>query len=91
MEETSSRSMHAVPFAYLALKLEIAIFIKREGMKYGGLNILYYAKCNVDAAFLEVFSGGATAAVFRDHAENLLTASNFRIAASSPLAAEALA
>ncbi|XLR49649.1 hypothetical protein S83_000321, partial [Arachis hypogaea] len=33
MEETSSRSMHAVPFAYLALKLEFAIFIKRHGMK----------------------------------------------------------
>ncbi|RYR51273.1 hypothetical protein Ahy_A06g026297 [Arachis hypogaea] len=33
-----------------------------------------WIKCNVDAAFLEVFSGGATAAVFRDHAGNLLTA-----------------
>ncbi|RYQ87893.1 hypothetical protein Ahy_B09g095434 [Arachis hypogaea] len=49
-----------------------------------------WIKCNVDAAFLEAFSGGATAAVFRDHAGNLLTASNSRIAASSPLAAEAL-
>ncbi|XP_025665275.1 uncharacterized protein [Arachis hypogaea] len=50
-----------------------------------------WIKCNVDAAFLEVFSGGATAAVFRDHAGNLLTTSNSKIAASSPLAAEALA
>ncbi|XP_025678982.1 uncharacterized protein [Arachis hypogaea] len=50
-----------------------------------------WIKCNVDAAFLEVFFGGATAAVFRDHAGNLLTASNSKIAASSPLAAEALA
>ncbi|XP_057719433.1 uncharacterized protein LOC130933842 [Arachis stenosperma] len=50
-----------------------------------------WIKCNVDAAFLEVFSRGATAAVFRDHAGNLLTASNSKIAASSPLAVEALA
>ncbi|RYQ85065.1 hypothetical protein Ahy_B10g104566 [Arachis hypogaea] len=47
-------------------------------------------KCNVDATFLKVFSGGATTAVFRDHVGNLLTASNSKIAASSPLAAEAL-
>ncbi|XP_016177823.1 uncharacterized protein LOC107620121 [Arachis ipaensis] len=50
-----------------------------------------WIKCNVDAAFREVYSGGATAAVFRDHAGSLLTASNHRIAASSPLAAEAFA
>ncbi|RYR61975.1 hypothetical protein Ahy_A04g019257 [Arachis hypogaea] len=55
------------------------------------LPLLGWIKCNVDAAFLEVFSGGATAAVLRDHVGNLLTASNSRIAASSPLAAEALA
>ncbi|RYR48438.1 hypothetical protein Ahy_A07g034466 [Arachis hypogaea] len=50
-----------------------------------------WVKCNVDAAFLEVLHGGATAAVFRDHVGNLLTASNFKIATTSPLAAEALA
>ncbi|RYR23091.1 hypothetical protein Ahy_B03g068364 [Arachis hypogaea] len=50
-----------------------------------------WIKCNVDAAFREVYSAGATAAVFRDHAGSLLTASNHRIAASSPLAAEAFA
>ncbi|XP_020960337.1 uncharacterized protein LOC110263435 [Arachis ipaensis] len=50
-----------------------------------------WVKCNVDAAFLEVLHGGATAAVFRDHVGNLLTASNSKIAATSPLAAEALA
>ncbi|RYR00151.1 hypothetical protein Ahy_B07g088234 [Arachis hypogaea] len=50
-----------------------------------------WIKCNVDAAFLAALSGGATAAVFRDYAGNLLTASNFKIAATSPLVAEALA
>ncbi|XP_072069688.1 uncharacterized protein [Arachis hypogaea] len=50
-----------------------------------------FEKMKVCTAFLEVFSGGATAAVLRDHVGNLLTASNSRIAASSPLAAEALA
>ncbi|XLU52730.1 hypothetical protein S245_047378, partial [Arachis hypogaea] len=50
-----------------------------------------WVKCNVDAAFLEVLSGGATTAVFRDHVGNLLTASNSKIAATSPLATEALA
>ncbi|RYR34741.1 hypothetical protein Ahy_A10g049745 [Arachis hypogaea] len=41
--------------------------------------------------FREVYSGGTTAAVFKDHAGSLLTASNSKIAASSPLAAEAFA
>ncbi|XLU93939.1 hypothetical protein S245_008291, partial [Arachis hypogaea] len=50
-----------------------------------------WVKCNIDAAFLEVLSVGATTAVFRDHAGNLLTASNSKIAATSSLAAEALA
>ncbi|XP_057747986.1 uncharacterized protein LOC130967184 [Arachis stenosperma] len=50
-----------------------------------------WIKCNVNAAFREVYSGGATSVVFRDHAGSLLTASNHRIAASSPLAAEAFA
>ncbi|RYR47301.1 hypothetical protein Ahy_A07g033241 [Arachis hypogaea] len=50
-----------------------------------------WVKCNVDAVFVEVFSGGATTAVFRDHHENLLTASNSKIVATSPLVAEALA
>ncbi|QHO42427.1 uncharacterized protein DS421_5g154070 [Arachis hypogaea] len=49
-----------------------------------------WVKCNVDAVFIEGFSGGATVAVFRDHTENLLTASNSKIVATSPLATEAL-
>ncbi|XP_016170478.1 uncharacterized protein LOC107613135 [Arachis ipaensis] len=50
-----------------------------------------WVKGNVDVTFVEVHSGGATAAVIRDHTRNLLTDSNSKIMATSPLAAEALA
>ncbi|XP_057734045.1 uncharacterized protein LOC130949302 [Arachis stenosperma] len=50
-----------------------------------------WIKCNVDAAFVETRSTGATTAVYRDPNGSLLTGINSTIVATSPLAAEALA
>ncbi|RYQ99126.1 hypothetical protein Ahy_B07g087000 [Arachis hypogaea] len=50
-----------------------------------------WIKRNVDAAFVEAHSLGATAAVFRDHNGTLLSGINSFIVATLPLAAEALA
>ncbi|KAL4360056.1 hypothetical protein AHAS_Ahas08G0139200 [Arachis hypogaea] len=50
-----------------------------------------WIKYNVDIAFDEAHSMGATAAVFRDHNGTLLSGINSIIVATLPLAAEALA